>query len=58
MAEVVADSSEDVIRLFDQGNRILKLTSANSNDSPRFKNLSICFSWFDTIFLDSVCSQL
>ena len=36
MAEVVVDSSEDVIRLFDQGNRILKLTSNNSNDAPRF----------------------
>ena len=37
MAEVVVDSSEDAIRLFDQGNRILNLTSNNSSDASRFE---------------------
>jgi len=35
MAEVVVDSSDDVIRLCDQGNRILNLTSDNTNDVHR-----------------------
>ena len=40
MAEVVVDTSEDVIRLCDQGNRILKLTSNNDDHSKKYSNFN------------------
>lgn len=36
IAEIVVESSEDIIRLCDQGNRIQKLTSVDENELTKY----------------------